>query len=120
MKYFLRYTDTATEDLERGTSVNASDLDVNETSKECAASMFGCDEDMIKEINGCWFQILDGLCGYELESETIEDAIEEASRIEKQFAFVGKPVIFKGRYASDSDYVADGDLFIPISIEIEL
>lgn len=40
--------------------------------------------------------------------------------IEKQFAFVGKPVIFKGRYASDSDYVADGDLFIPISIEIEL
>ena len=119
MKYFLRYTNTANEDLERGTSVNASDLDVNEISKEYAASMFGCDEEMIEEVNECWFQILNGICGYELEAETIEEAIEEAS-IEKQFAFVGKPVIFKGRYASDSDYVADGDLFIPISIEIEL
>ena len=119
MKYFLRYTNTANEDLERGTSVNASDLDVNEISKKDAAAMFGCCEEMIEEVNGCWFQILDGICGYELEAETIEEAIEEAET-EKQFAFVGRPVIFKGKYASDSNYVVDGDLFIPISIEIKL
>ena len=119
MKFFLRYTNTANDDLERGTSVNASDLNVNEISKEDAASMFGCDEEMIEEVNGCWFQILNGICGYELEAETIEEAIEEAAT-EKQFAFVGRPVIFKGKYASDSEYVADGDLFIPVSIEVEL
>jgi hypothetical protein len=119
MTYFLRYTNTANEDLERATSVNASDLDANQISKEDAASMFGCDEDMIDEVDGCWFQILNGICGYELESETLEDAIEEAAT-EKQFSFVGRPVIFYGKYASDSEYVADGDLFIPISIEIEL
>ena len=119
MKYFLRYTNTANEDLERGTSVNASDLDVNEISKEDAAAMFGCDEEMIEEVNGCWFQILNGICGYELEAETIEEAIEEAAT-EKQFAFVGRPVIFSGRYSSDSNYVADGECFIPYNIEIEL
>jgi len=120
MSYFLRYTNTANEDLERGTSVNASDLDVNEISKSDAASMFGCEAEMIEEVNGCWFQILNGLCGYQLEADTIEDAIEEAKEAKRQFAFVGKPVIFKGKYSSDSDYVADGDLFIPLSIVLVL
>lgn len=118
--YYLRFTNTATEDLERGTSVNASDLNVNEISKEDASSMFGCEIESIEEVNGSWFQILDGICGYELESETLEDAIEEVSERNFQFSFVGRPVIFKGKYASGSNYVADGDLFIPISIEIEL
>ena len=81
MKYFLRYTNTANEDLERGTSINASDLNVNEFAKEDAAVMFGCDEEMIEEVNGCWYQILDGLCGYELESESLEDAIEECENL---------------------------------------
>ena len=120
MKYFLRFTNTAAEDLERATSVNASDLNVNEISKEDAAAMFGCDEEMIEEVNGCWYQILDGLCGYLLDAETLEDAIEEVENTNKQFSFVGRPVIFKGTYSGDSNYVADGDLFKPISIEIEL
>lgn len=117
MKYFLRYTNTANEDLERGTSINASDLDINETSRADAAVMFGCEECMIEEVNGCWFQVLNGLCGYELEADNINDAIDEA-KIERQFSFVGNPVIFKGKYANDSCYVADGDLFIPISFKI--
>lgn len=118
--YYLRFTNTATEDLERGTSVNASDLNVNEISKEDAASMFGCEEDSIEEVNGCWFQILDGICGYELESETLEDAIEEVNERNFQFSFVGRPVIFKGKNSSDTNFVADGDLFTPHSVEIEL
>lgn len=118
--YYLRFTNTATADLERGTSVNASDLNANEISKEDAASMFGCEIDSIEEINGCWFQILDGICGYELKSDNLEDAIDEVKESNKQFSFVGRPVIFKGRNSSDSNFVADGDLFIAHSIEIEL
>ena len=120
MKYFVRFTDTAKADLERGTSVNASDLDVNEISRGDAAHMFNCDEDSIQEIEGCWYQILDGICGYELEADNLEDAIEEVEDRNFQFSFVGRPVIFKGKYATDGQYVADGDLFIPESIEIEL
>ena len=117
MSYFLRYTDTASEDLERGTSINASDF---QGSAEEAAEMFGCDVDMIEVINGSYCQVLNGLCGYELSAETLEDAIEEVRESNKQFAFVGRPVIFLGRYSSDSNYVADGECFIPYKIEIEL
>jgi hypothetical protein len=120
MSYFVRFTNTATEDLNRGTSVNASDLNANEISKEDAAAMFGCDESSIEEVDGCWFQILDGICGYELDADNLEDAIEEVKDNKYQFEFVGRPVIFKGEYASDSKYVADGILFNAESIEIEL
>jgi len=118
MKYFLRYTDTASEDLDRGTSVNASDLDVNEITKENAASMFGCEESEIKDVDGSWYQILDGICGYELEASTIEEAIEEVEEGSFQFDFVGKAIIFEGK-ESDSSLVADGDLFTPLSIVLE-
>jgi hypothetical protein len=120
MKYYLRFTNDAKADLERGTSVNASDLNVNEINKEDAAAMFGCDENSIEEVEGCWYQILDGICGYELEADNLEDAIEEVNERNFQFNFVGRPVIFKGEYAIDGQYVADGDLFTPESIEAEL
>ena len=119
MKFFLRYTNTANEDLERGTSINASGLGVNDCSKEDVALMFNCDETMIDVVDGCFVQVLNGLCGYELDAETIEEAIEEA-KTERQFSFVGQAVIFSGKHASDSEYVADGDLFIPLSIEAKL
>ena len=117
MSYFLRYTDTAKKDLKRGTSINASDFS---GSKEEAAKMFGCDKENIKIIKGSYCQVLDGLCGYLLDAETLEDAIEEVKNTNKQFSFVGRPVIFLGRYSSDSNYVADGECFIPYKIEIEL
>ena len=117
MSYFLRYTDTASEDIERGTSINASDFS---GSVEEAAEMFGCDVDMIEVINGSYCQVLNGLCGYELSADNLDDAIEEVSSSKKQFAFVGRPVIFSGRYSSDSNYVADGECFIPYKVEIEL
>lgn len=117
MAYFLRYTDTASEDLERGTSINASDFI---GSAEEAAEMFGCDVDSIELIKGSYCQVLNGLCGYELESDNLKDAIDEVMEGNKQFSFVGRPVIFKGRYSSDSNFVADGECFVPHSIEIEL
>lgn len=116
MAYFLRYTNTSTKDLKRGTSVNASDMG-GEVSREDAAAAFGCDKKEVKKVNGLWCQVLKGLCGYLLEAETIEEAIEEVEE-ERQFSFVGRPVIFSGKYA-DGD-VADGDLFTPFRIEVEL
>jgi hypothetical protein len=94
MNYFLRFTDNPNSDLERGTSIHASDDGEN--------------------------TILDGLCGYLLEAESLEEAIEEAKDGQWQFDFVGTPVIFKGKYSQESNLVPDGDLFIPISIEAVL
>jgi len=120
MTYFLRYTNTATKDLKRGTSLHCSDLEVSEVSREDAAAAFGCDKSEVKKVNGLWCQVLDGLCGYLLEADTLEDAIEEVEENERQFSFVGRPVIFSGKYSQDSELVPDGDLFIPFKIEIEL
>ena len=94
MVYFLRFTDTAEEDLKRGTSINASD-------------------------NGR-HQILSGLCGYLLDAYNEEDAIEEIQNGIWQFSFVGKAVLFEGKYSQDSNLVADGDLFIPFKIVCEV
>jgi hypothetical protein len=94
MTYFLRFTDTANEDLERGTSIHASDYDNN--------------------------HILDGLCGYMLEADNEEDAIEEIENGIWQFSFVGKAVLYTGKVAQDDNLVPDGDLFIPFEIICEV
>lgn len=121
MALFIRFTDTSLEDLERGTSINDSDLKISEISKKEASKMFDCDESMIDSNNGYWIQVLNGLCGYMLYSDNIEDAIDEAIEIkdEKQFSFVGKCVIFEGIYSNNSKYVSDGDCFIPSKIIYE-
>jgi hypothetical protein len=118
--YYLRFTNTATEDLERGTSIHCSDLDVNEITKSDAAEMFGCEETSIDVFNNTWAHVLDGLCGYALEAKTLDDAIEEVNERTFQFDFVGRPVIFKGRISNEDNLIPDGDLFIAHSIEIEL
>lgn len=120
MAFFLRFTETAQQDLERGTSIHASDLSINNFTAEQAAESFGCDIDSVGEFNGCYCQILDGICGYTLNAETLEEAIEEVEENSYQFQFVGKAVIFKGRYSNDSVLIPDGDLFVPYSIEIEI
>lgn len=120
MAYFLRFTETAQNDLERGTSIHASDLSINDFTPEQAAESFGCDVDSVGEFNGCYCQILDGICGYTLNAETLEEAIEEVEGNSYQFEFVGKAVIFTGRYSNDSDLIPDGDLFVPYSIAKEL
>ena len=117
MAYFLRFTDTAQEDLERGTSIHASDLSINDFSKEEVAEIFGCDTENVGIFNESYCQVLDGICGYTLNAETLEEAIEEIEENNYQFDFVGKAVIFKGRYSNDSDLIPDGDLFVPHSIE---
>ena len=116
---YLRFTDTAVEDLERGTSLNYSGLNSKSTEKKDVADLFGCDCDCVEDIDGQWAQVLNGLCGFQLESDNLEDAIEEVENGNYQFEDCGKAVIFSGKYASNSEFVADGDLFTPISIEYE-
>lgn len=118
--YFLRFTETAQNDLERGTSIHASDLSSKDFTAQQAAEIFGCDVDMVGEFNGTHCQILDGICGYMLQAETLEEAIEEVRDNSYQFEFVGSAVIFTGRYSNDSDLIPDGDLFVPWTIEVVL
>ena len=89
--FFLRYTTTANEDLERNASYHGSGMSQNEAKINEIASAFGCAEtDIVLLDNGihskgvanndmCYFQKLVGLCGFELDAETLEEAIEEAN-----------------------------------------
>jgi hypothetical protein len=95
MAYFLRYTETPKQDLKRNASFHASGLSKKDSTMKNIANLFGCEEDSIVLLdngmynnsiaNGdmCYFHQLEGLCGFELEAETLEEAIEEA----KEFGF---------------------------------
>lgn len=120
MAFFLRFTNSAKEDLERGTSLHLSDFSKEDISIADLAEMFDCDEDDIVEFNGRLCQQLDGICGYELEATTIEEAIEEVNEGVFQFSDSGKAVIYRGVESSQTNLVPDGDLFYPLSIEITL
>jgi len=122
MSFFVRFTTDAKIDLERGQSFHSTDFKEGEISKEKLSEMMNCDEDDIEVINGHYVQLLEGLCGFELEAETLEEAIEEVEEaLEEprspfhQYSQIGGIAIFKGEL-TDSD-VPDGDNFRPISIE---
>ena len=116
MAYFLRFTENAIKDLKKGTSIHSSDLKTSEYKKKQAAQIFGCNPEYVGRFNGNWCQILDGLCGYALLAETLEEAIEEVESNSYQFENIGKAVIYSGRYSSQGDLVPDGDLFYPFEI----
>ena len=125
MKYFLRYTENAIADLDRNYSLHASDFEVGkidwleeeQTEIEVVASAFNCDVENIvmldngiyhgEEANGKlqYFQKLDGLCGFELDSEDLDDAIEEAENFEYNYVYNSVTMqnwaIFEGQYIDD-------------------
>ena len=121
MSFFLRFTTEAREDLQRGQSMHATSFAEGEITIERLAEMMDCDEDDIEVVCGHYVQMLEGLCGFELEAENIEEAIEEVEEaIENpnspfhQYSQIGGMAIFKGSL-TDSD-VSDGDNFYPSSI----
>jgi hypothetical protein len=118
--YYLRFTNTAQQDLERATSIHSSDLSTKDYTKQQAAKIFGCDVDMVGIFNDHYCHILDGICGYMLQSETLEEAIEEVQDRTWQFQEIGQAVIYSGRYSNDGELVPDGDLFVPWTIEATL
>jgi len=117
MKYFLRYTENAKADLERNESYHASGLNEKDCSIEDVASMFDCDVDEIELLdngiysngieNGdmCFFQVLSGLCGFELESKNLEAAIKEAENFRYNSVYNSEDMtnwsIFEGSYNDD-------------------
>ena len=125
MAYFLRYTETANEDLNRNASFHASGLNESDASIEDVAAMFDCDEDEITMLdNGiynnnianedfCYFQKLDGLCGFELESTNLEDAKKEIENhnfnsVYNSESMNGLSVIFEGLFIAENE---EGCLF---------
>lgn len=114
MTYFLRYTEKAEQDLERNESYHNSDykvcsldwLEDGQTEKEFVAEVFGCDVDEIEVAeDGYYVQVLNGLCGFELESENLEEAIEEAEyfKFNSVYNSVDMPnwAIYEGSYNDD-------------------
>ena len=124
MAYFLRFTETANEDLERNESYHASGLSKDEVTVEQVAEMFDCGEDCVillddgiysnNKENGdlCYFQRLDGLCGFQLEADTLEDAIIEAESFNYNSIYNTDDMvnfsIFEGDYITDCP---EGDVF---------
>lgn len=64
MAYFIRYTETPQEDLERGCSYHLADVPAEGYEWN--------------DYFRCYAQELEGLCAFELDAETEEEAIEEA------------------------------------------
>ena len=132
MEYFLRFTETAKEDIKRATSFHYSDLLISETSKEDAADSFDCDIDDVVAYQGYWVQELDGLCGFDmtdriqelLDNEyTIEEIVEELIEdgdINKSNVYNLRDMpafaIYQGVLSSEFDLVPDGDLFHPTKL----
>ena len=124
--FFLRYTNTANTDLERGTSYHSSGISETESTKSRIAEAFSCNEDDVVLLdngafnkgveNGdmCYFQALGGLCGFELTSSNLEDAIEEAGDFYYNSVYNSKTMgdmitIFEGDYLEGNE---EGCLFI--------
>jgi len=124
---FLRSTNNPEKDLQGGYSYHQSDfkagtinwLEDGETEISWVAKAFGCDESEIEVAeDGYYVQALEGLCGYALEAETLEEAIEEISEMNLNSMESINPdnvYIFEGDEVS-SDFVIEGTLFIPKSL----
>lgn len=98
MKYFLRFTDIAKEDLRRGTSL----LDLPSLNKPV---------------------VLDGLCGYSFcDAEEIDynmiseqEIINKVNMYQRNTYYEGAPVLFLGEYVSQNPN-GEGVIFKAISI----
>lgn len=65
MRYYIRYTETPNADLERGVSYHLAEVEAEGYEWN--------------DYFNSYAQQLSGLCAFELEAETLEEAIEEAA-----------------------------------------
>ena len=122
MPYFLRFTAAADLDLARGTSYHETPWDEDERTIEEVADACDCSVDAIEVFDfrgrgvNTYMQALGGLCGFELEAETLEAAIEEVVASWSGTSAVGFSIahtpwaIFQG---SVEDQAPDGVVFYP-------
>lgn len=111
MAFFLRFTETPKADLKRGYSHH----------------FFGTDESFIEDLDnvewveglGQYAEELDGLCGYELDSDSLEDALEEVEDMQNNpfkdcFSWKSDSwSIYEGEYIDDCP---EGSVFKAASI----
>lgn len=106
MKLYLRYSNDIKADIERGASYHYTGLDKDLSAEEVAeACNIDIDEIEYNEEARQWVQVLPGLCAFELESDNLEDAIEEASDFRANDVYNSASMqnwhIVEGRYVGD-------------------
>ena len=113
MTYFLRFTETAEADMERNQSVHATD---SASIAEAVEWHGGDTDDYVIIESGLVCQKIEGLCGFELDAENLEDAMAEIENGDWGIYDADNMswAIFDGEDA-DSD-LPDGDTFVAISI----
>jgi len=108
MALILRYTENAVQDLKHGYSYHQIqplsiyealvDLHDGLSALEVASKLLDIDVDELEVKNGIILQALSGLCGFELDSENIEDAIEEAMAFRYNHVYNTKEMPFFAIY----------------------
>jgi len=112
MRLFLRFTETAETDLKRGHSFHHG---IPAENKKEAAEIVGVDVSRIKKIKGMFCQELEGLCGFELESESLEEALEEIDGWDRYLDIDSNShAIYEGILCNED--CPEGDCFIPRKI----
>jgi len=132
--FFLRYTSNPERDLAKSYSyhqiqdlnnydglekyVNQVDVYDGLSPIEVAAKELDLEVEDLEVIDGVVLQKLNGLCAFELESENIEDAIEEVKDFKFNSVYNSKDmgqsaVIFTGIYNEENE---EGVLFSPEKI----
>ena len=124
---FLRSSNDSEKDLQGGYSYHQSDykfgtinfLEDGQTEVEFVANAFGCEVDSIEVAeDGYYVQVLEGLCGYALESDNLEDAIGEIDEMvldEMDSVNPDNIYIFEGKEI-ESDFVIEGTMFIATKV----
>lgn len=120
MKIYLRYSLNIEKDIERGVSYHYSGLDRRDyrTTRE-ASKALGLDasEVVFNKDSKTYAQVLPGLCVFELESDNLEDAIEEAKQFRHGHVYNSNDMpywhILSGSYTGDCP---EGDVINDIEL----
>lgn len=114
--FFLRYSNNIHKDIDRGVSYHYTGLDKSsfETAEEVAEAFNIPAEGVVyNEDAGQWLQELPGLCAFELESNNIDDAIEEAKEFRYNNVYNSEDMqnwhILEGCYVGDC---LEGDIIL--------
>jgi len=113
--YFLRFTNNPLDDLNRNESYWNHD---NFPMEEDPPYVARADKLRYNHEFGCWVEVHDGLCGFYLDADTIEEAIETVSR-QKSWAYFSTDldewVIFEGSLSINQD-TPEGQTFFASKI----
>jgi hypothetical protein len=119
--FYLRFTERASEDLERSTSYHDLEKYVGEDSEIDAEMEKGTDAygQKIIVIDGRYHSVIGGLCGYMLMAATLEEAIDEVQQMTSlPYGNIAtdKWTIFEGMNDGVTNVFGDGDIFRPLQV----